>query len=34
MGQGPLFKFTYVVATLTAMVGWFWLLSKVVLWIV
>ena len=34
MGRRPLFKFTYVVATLTAMVGWLWLLSKVVLWMV
>ncbi len=30
----PLFKFTYAVATLAATVGWLWLLSKVVVWMV
>jgi hypothetical protein len=25
---------TYVITTLTAMVAWFWLLAKVVLWII
>ena len=34
MGRRPLFKFTYAVTTIAAMVGWLWLLSKVVLWIV
>ena len=34
MGRRPLFKFAYVAATFTAMIGWLWLLSKVVLWIV
>ena len=27
-GRQPLFKFTYVVATLTAISGWLWLLSN------
>ena len=25
---------TYVITTLTAMIAWFWLLAKVVLWII
>jgi len=33
MGQA-LFKFAYVAATLTAMAGWLWLLTKVVFSIV